>query len=532
MQAQTRREFLQTLAIGAGMLALPGCITLRKKTMSADSNKLPNIVFIMADDMGYGDVGCNGSTKIPTPNIDALAEKGMQFTDAHTQSAVCTPTRYGVMTGRYCWRTRLKASVATHWDTPLIEPERMTVASLLKKYGYATGCFGKWHLGLGWQPKKPGDDISGWSENGEKIDFTKPFTGGPLELGFDEYFGISSSINMLPYAFLDGDRTVGIPSVPKEPAYDTDSPDGLTVPGWKTEDAGPAITERAVQFIRNHHAQNLDKPFFLYFPTATPHRPCVPPDFAKGKSQAGARGDMVWEFDWAIGQVMDTLDELGLRDNTLVIVTSDNGGHAGDPLKVAEWLEKDTGKQVELKHPKGPGSDIWVTYGHDTNGRYLGYKSQIWDGGHRVPFIASWPGKIPAGTVSDELVCLTDFIATVAAIVGEELPENAAEDSYNILPALLGQQYDSPIREALVHHSSRGGFAIRQGKWKLIFCKGHAGWYGYKEGWLTPETQKTEGQLYDMESDPGEMNNVYEEHPEIVSRLTELLDKYKREGRS
>ena len=524
-----RREFLQSLAAGAAVLALPGCVTTG--TIMSDTKKtLPNIVFIMADDMGFGDAGCNGSTKIPTPNIDKLAEQGIRFTDAHTPSAVCTPTRYGVMTGRYCWRTRLKQSVGTHWEKPLIEPERMTVASMLKKHGYATGCFGKWHLGLGWQTKKPGDDISGWGENGEKIDFSKPFTGGPLTLGFDEYFGIANSVNMLPYAFLDGDRTVGIPSEPKDPAYDTDSPDGLTVPGWKTEDVGPAITDRAVQFIRKHHQAHPDQPFFLYLPSAAPHRPCVPPDFARGKSEAGARGDMVWEFDWSVGRVIDTLDQLGLTENTLVIVTSDNGGHAGDPLTVAEWRKQSTDERVALKNPNG--EDIWVTYGHDTNGRYLGYKSQIWDGGHRVPFVARWLGRITPGTVSDELVCLTDFIATVAAIVGEDMPKTVGEDSYNILPALLGRQSESPIREAIVHHSSRGGFAIRQGKWKLVLCKGHAGWYGYKDGWLTPETQMTEGQLYDMEADPEETHNVYEKHPEIVERLTALLEKYKREGRS
>ncbi len=484
----------------------------------------------MADDMGYGDVGCYGATKIPTPNIDRLATQGVRFTEAHTPSAVCTPTRYGLLTGRYCWRTRLKMSVATHWEKPLIEPERLTVASLLKQHGYATGCFGKWHLGLGWRPREEGTDLSGWEENGDNVDFSKPYTGGPLELGFDTFFGISSSINMLPYCYLEGDRTVGIPSVPKEPAYDTDSPSGLTVPGWKTEDVGPEITKHAVEFLRRRHKENPDQPFFLYLPSQAPHRPCVPPEFAKGKSQAGARGDMVCEFDWAVGEVMNTLDELDFADNTLIIVTSDNGGHAGDPLPVAKRAGLPTDETVTL-HNADDGMNTWVSYGHNTNGDYLGYKSHIWDGGHRVPFVVRWPGKIPPGSVSNDILCLTDFIATCAAILDVKLPLNAGEDSYNLLPALLGATHEQN-RQTLVYHTANGAFGIRENSWKLCLCKGHEGWYGYKDGWLTPQTQETEGQLYNIALDPGETNNLYAQHPEIVERLTKLLDSYNTNGRS
>jgi arylsulfatase A len=527
----TRRAFLKVIGLGAASSVLPGCASLASHSVSKEVSGKPNIVFIMADDMGYGDVGCNGSTKIPTPNIDRLASLGIRFTDAHTPSAVCTPTRYGVLTGRYCWRTRLKSSVATHWEKPLIEPERMTLASMLKSQGYATGCFGKWHLGLGWQPKTPGDNLGGWGGNGDKIDFTQPFTGGPLELGFDQFFGIGSSNNMFPYCFLEKDRTVGIPSLPKDPHYDTEGARGLMTPGFKSEEIGPRIAEKAVEFIESHHRENPKQPFFLYLPASAPHRPCVPPAFAKGKSQAGNRGDMVYEFDWTVGQVMKTLDQLGLTDNTLIIVTSDNGAHAGDLERFARPGVYNADEKLQVVNEKGRGP-TWITYGHLSNGEYLGYKSQIWDGGHRVPFIAKWPGHIRPATTSDELICLTDILATCASVVGERLPEEAGEDSYNILPALLGKKRSGPIREAIVHHSSGGKFSIRQGDWKLVLCKGHGGWYNYKKEWLTPWGQETEGQLYNMKEDRSESVNLYEKHPEVVERLTKLLEKYQSEPRS
>jgi arylsulfatase A-like enzyme len=453
----------------------------------------PNIVFILADDLGYGDLGCyNRESKIPTPNCDRLASEGIRFTDAHSPSAVCTPTRYGVLTGRYSWRTTLKRGVLQGYDPLLIEPGRMTVASLLKQQGYATAAFGKWHLGLG--DKKP-------------TDYDRAFAAGPNTVGFDYFFGIPSSLDFPPYVFVENDSAVERPTATiasskmrREGGGGFWRAGGIA-PSFQHEDVLPAITDKAVEFIRT---QSSGKPFFVYFPLSAPHTPWMPTAEFRGKSKAGYYGDFVAQIDATIGRVLSALDERSLTDRTLVIVTSDNGAH---------WLASDI-KQ----------------FGHRANGALRGQKADLWEGGHRVPFIARWPGRIKPGTTSDETICLTDLLRTVAAIADVSLPANAGEDSCNLLPALLGTAASQPIREATVHQSGDGTLAIRQGPWKLCTALGSHGFTEPRS--LKPKPGEPEGQLYNLADDPAEQTNLWSERPEVVARLTALLEQYQAAGRS
>ncbi|MBN1247079.1 MAG: arylsulfatase [Anaerolineae bacterium] len=464
----------------------------------------PNIIFIMADDMGYGDVGAfNPDSRILTPNMDRLAAEGMVFTDAHSASSVCTPSRYGVLTGRYCWRTRLKSGVNGGYSLPLIDPSRLTVASLLKRHGYATAAVGKWHVGLEWQAEDGSDfDRESWEDTGA-VDYSKPIIGGPLSLGFDTFFGIAGSLDMPPYCFIEDDHVVGIPSVEKSP-YNPQQRRGPMTPGWRDEDCDPTFLRKAVSFIERSVAEDAQRPFFLYLTPAAPHRPCMPPDFAKGKSQAGPRGDAVWLVDWMVGEVMKTLERLGQVENTLVIVTSDNGARPCD----VDGLMHD----------------------HKSCGDLRGYKGDIWEGGHREPFIVRWPAVVEAGSVCDATVCLGDFLATCAEIVGETLPPNAAEDSFSLVP-LLAEGEAVFEHGAVVHHSLAGMFSVRQGRWKLIMGLGSGGFSEPRFGYSAmPDAPK--GQLYDMVDDWREQHNLWNERPEIVARLKQLIVDYRESGRS
>jgi arylsulfatase A len=495
-----RRDFIKAMGLGIASLTLPGCGGASKLSMGKPNVKKPNIIFIMADDMGYGDLGCyNKKSKIPTPNMDALAADGIRFTDAHSPSAVCTPTRYGVLTGRYCWRSSLKQGVLGGYSAALIESGRMTVASLLKQHGYATACIGKWHLGLG---------------SDKKTDFSKPLVPGPNDLGFDYFYGIPASLDMPPYCYVENDHVVDEPTLTIEAGKSNEDGwwrQGAISPGFKHVEVLPHLTKKAVEHIGDHAGKSPNKPLFLYFPLPAPHCPIAPSDFVKGRSRAGGYGDYVVEVDWTVGQVVRALERNGLADNTLIIVTSDNGSPARTKIDHATY-------------------SVIKIYGHYPNGELRGIKADIWDGGHREPFIACWPGKIPAGAACDELICLTDLLATSAAIVGAELPDNAGEDSYNILPALLGKKRAEPIREAVVHHSSRGMFAIRQGKWKLVLGLGSGGFSVPMS--IKPKHGEPEGQLYNLEEDLAESRNLWSEKPEIVERLTNLLEKYKQQGYS
>jgi arylsulfatase A-like enzyme len=473
------------------------------------NEKNPNIVLILADDMGYGDAGSyNPDSKIPTPNIDNLASEGIRFTDAHTPASVCTPTRYGLLTGRYCWRTRLKKWVILGYDeTPLIEQGRETLGSLLKKSGYETACIGKWHVGLNWEAKGDyvfQDDSNKWQnysgvfrENEENVDFTEPVSGGPNDMGFDYSFitaGCSTSDN--PYCFIENQKTVGIPSVliPEKwiglPGVVT----ALMVPDWSMEEVDPIFTGKALNFIDQHMVQSPDKPFFLYLALSSPHIPWLPPDFTKGESEEGARGDLIMVVDWAVGEINKTLVKHGIAENTMLIFTSDNGPRKG-------------------------------SNGHLSAGPFRGYKGNIWEGGHRVPFIVRWPGHIEPGSVSDKTISLTDMLASFADLTGKTLGTDAGEDSYNVMPAILGQA-NNDKEEVRVFHSASGVFAVRKGKWKLI--EGTKG-SGSGNINLTPDSLINVGQLYNLETDPYEQNDLYDQEKEIVKELQIILQNIKKD---
>jgi arylsulfatase A-like enzyme len=453
----------------------------------------PNVIFLLADDLGWGDLrSYNAASKIPTPHCDRLASGGIRFTDAHSPAAVCTPTRYGILTGRYCWRTSLKSGVLQGYDPLMVEPGRLTVASFLNGQGYNTAAVGKWHLGLG--DTKP-------------TDYNRPFAAGPHTVGFDYFFGIPSSLDFPPYVFVANDRAVEQPTATVAASEMRRKGGGgfwragAIAPSFKHEDVLPAITEKAVEFVGR---QTKDKPFFLYFALSSPHTPWMPTAGFRAKSQAGYYGDFVVQTDAAIGRVLEALAQRELVDNTLVVVTSDNGAH---------WL----------------ASDI-EQFGHRSNANWRGQKADLWEGGHRVPFIARWPGKIKSGTTSDETICLTDLLRTLAAILDASLPRDAAADSYNILPALLGHKNAQPIREATVHQSGDGTLAIRQGPWKLCFALGSHGFSEPRS--VQPKPGEPLGQLYNLADDPAEAKNLWATEPTIVARLTALMERYKKEGRS
>jgi arylsulfatase A-like enzyme len=505
-----RRRFLQALA-GAALGA-----TAR-----------PNIVFILADDLGYGDLSCyNAQSKIPTPHLDALARGGLRFTNAHTPSAVCTPSRYGLLTGRYAWRTRLTQGVLDGFDPPLIEKNRMTVASMLRQQGYATACVGKWHLGMQWTrqdgtpvPFRP--SFEGGFRDGRDVDYTKPISGGPTSTGFDYYFGISASLDMSPYCFMENDRTVGLPGVRSERDVSLfmNQVAGVKTGGFDLHTVLPECGRKARAFLEK---QTAAKPFFLYMPLSAPHLPIVPNREFEGRSKAGLYGDLVVEMDAVAGSVLDTLKSKGLDRNTLVFFSSDNGGL---------WHWWDFVEADDVAHGRiTPRGQYVKDHGHQGNGILRGTKADIWDGGHRVPLIAAWPGHIPAGRVSDKLVCLIDFMATSAEVCGVPLPQDAAEDSFSMLPVLLRPEDAKPVRRDIIYHSSRGEFSIQEGDWKLILTRGSGGFSSPVR--LEPKQGEARGQLFNMSKDPQETRNVYLEHPDVVARLAGLLQKYRQAGRT
>jgi arylsulfatase A-like enzyme len=473
---------------------------------SASASEKPNIVYILADDLGYGDLGCyNRSSKIPTPNLDRLATQGMRFTDAHAPSSVCSPTRYALLTGRYAWRSRLQRGVLVPYDPPLIDARRLTVPALLKQHGYATACIGKWHLGWDWP--KPGPD--------GKRDFTQPALNGPTTRGFDSYFGTDLP-NYPPYCFVDNDHTVGIPSIPITVGRDGFNRPGVMVPGWKLVDILPELQKRTIAKVEE--LARGGKPFFLYLPLTSPHYPVVPtPDF-KGKSGAGEYGDFVAQTDAFVGKVLEALDQSGAVANTLVIFTSDNGPEVSNEVKPGVY-------------------DRIKQYGHASIGELRGAKRDGWEGGHRVPFLARWQGHIKPDTVSDNLICHTDLMATVGAILGAQLPPEAGVDSINMLPLLLDEKPGQPIRDAVVHHMGSGKFAIRKGEWVLILAPsgddngklGEPAWFREQRGY---RPHNSPGELFNLKENRAEANNQYATHPEKVKELTELLARYVAEGRS
>jgi len=523
MQELTRRGFLGKAGMtAAGLLGASG-FSGAGDSVTAPKGA-PNIVLIYADDLGYGDVGCYGATKIKTPNIDRLARQGRMFTDAHSASAVCTPSRYGLLTGQFAWRRTPPIWVPIfHRNGLIIDTRRTTIASMLKARGYTTACVGKWHLGFG--AKTPN-----W--NGQ----LKP---GPLEVGFDHYYGVPVVNSHPPFVYVEDHRVVGLdptdPIVNRgkiKPETMHSKPYPEKMPGgvgggksahalYKDEEVCTTLTGKAVEWIR----RKKDERFFLYFATTNIHHPFTPHPRFQGTSGCGLYGDFVHELDWAVGEILKTLDELKLADDTLVIFTSDNGGMLN-----------------------GGGHKAWEA-GHRLNGELLGFKFDAYEGGHRVPFIARWPGKVKAGTRSSQLVSSVDMLATLGAVAGYTLKGEEGPDSFNVLPALIGEPRQS-IRDHLLQASRQAThLGLRMGKWVYIPARGPGGFGGGKNDAMKniafskrPNSDMTaggkvkagaaKGQLYDLEADAGQTTNVHARHPEVVAKMKALLVKYRSAGRS
>lgn len=479
------------LSLGS-MAVLSGC------AQQPQEQKKPNIVFIFADDMGYGDVSAfNENSKIQTTNIDRIANEGVAFTDAHSSSSVSTPSRYSLLTGRYNWRSDLKSGVLMGYNKALIAPDRRTIASVLRDQGYQTACIGKWHLGWDWNNIEAGKD---------SVDFSKPITNGPTTRGFDYFYGIIASLDMAPYVYVENDMPTALPD--RETVNDGMKywRKGPTASDFDHEQTLPNFINRAVDYI--HDKSKDDKPFYLYLPLPAPHTPILPIKEYQGKSGLNPYGDFVLMVDDMVGKVMNALKEAGVDDNTILVFSTDNG--CSPQAKFDELQEK----------------------GHYPSYIYRGHKADLFDGGHRIPCAVRWPAKIKPHTVN-QTVCLTDFFATFATIADYQLKDSEGEDSYNILPLLLNEKEGDVIREATVHHSINGDFTIRKGKWKLLLSPSSGGWSFPKPG-TDDEVIETLPliQLYNMKTDPAEKNNVYAEHPEVVKELKDLMIKYVKEGRS
>jgi len=480
----------------------------------------PNIVFILADDLGYGDVGCyNDRSKVPTPNLDKLASQGMRFTDAHSPSTVCTPTRYSLLTGRMAFRTGMRGVFTGVGGPCMIEEGRLTLPQMLRNKGYATAMFGKWHVGMTFFNKE-GQPLN---ENGldavKQIDYSRPIPDAPTHRGFDQFFGtVCCPTTDWLYAYVDGDRIPVPPThivdrgpLPKHP-YSRDNRPGMIAPDFDLEEVDLVFLEKSREFLRQHAKEKPDQPFFLFHSAQAVHLPSFPADEFKGKTKAGPHGDFIFELDYVVGELMKTFDELGLSDNTLVMFSSDNGPEVTSVINMR------------------------ADHDHDGARPWRGMKRDQWEGGHRVPLIARWPGQIVPGSKSDQTICLTDVMATCAAIVGAKLPDNAAEDSYDVLPVLLGKQGDKPIREYTLHQTISLALAIRSGSWKYLDHKGSGGNSYEREAlrqFALPDADPDAlGQLYNIAHDPGETKNLYSKHPTIVQDLKTQLNEYKSRNRS
>ncbi|MCT4590135.1 MAG: arylsulfatase [Carboxylicivirga sp.] len=476
-------------------LAFVACISAKEES------KKPNIIYILADDLGYGDVSClNKDSKIQTPSLDALAGQSVVFTDAHTNAAVCTPTRYGILTGRYNWRSTLKRGALTGFQKGIILPERSTVADLLKKQDYQTACIGKWHLGWEWNNVEAGDD---------KVDYSKPIGNGPNSCGFDYFYGFCGSLDMPPYVWVENDRPTMVPTKEitghRKVKYGWWR-DGICSDDFKHEEVLTEMTQRATKYIAEK--ANDEKPFFLYFPLSAPHTPILPTDEFKGKSGLDSPyADFVLMVDWVVGQVTQTLKEKGIEDNTMIVFTSDNG----------------CSPEANYKH--------LAEKGHDPSYVFRGHKADVFEGGHRVPFFVSWPAKVKSGTSAD-MTCTTDFYATLADLFQIKLDDTEGEDSYSMMHS-LGLESTYPKRESMVMHSGNGEFAYRKGDWKACFCPGSGGWsfpHPSQDKELIATLPKV--QLYNLKSDIAEESNLQDKHSEMVEEFRAELKTIILEGRS
>ncbi len=474
-----------------------------------DSQKVrPNIIYILADDLGYGDLSVhNRESAVQTPHMDRLAIEGMSFSDAHSASAVCTPTRYGILTGEYCWRTSLKSGVLWGYSPPLISPSQVTVASFLKSNGYRTGVVGKWHLGLGWQLKDEARPIEQYDwhylfdqELGSNVDYTKPVAGGPNQLGFEYSYIFPASLDMPPYLYLENGIAADQPT-----DYTTgksEQEDGRGVfwragevsPGFQFDGVLSEIITKGAEFIKKQETDQ--RPFFLYLPLTAPHTPWLPTGETVGTTNAGKYTDFVKLVDNQIGILLKLLDEMGLTNNTLVVLSSDNGAH---------WTVKDKG-----------------LFAHRPNYIYRGQKADIYEGGHRIPYVVRWPEHVPEGSQSDQLLSTTDFMATMAGVIGKKVPEGAAPDSYDMSEVILGKESTKPARMQMIQHSLSGLFAIRQGKWKYTPVLGSGGFSDPVS--IDPQAGGPNGALYDLSIDIAETQNLISEYPEQARLLHQKLE--------
>ncbi len=497
-------------------IILPGC---KQKQIASK----PNIIFILADDLGYGDLSCYGATKVTTPNIDRLADEGKRFTNAYSPHSVCTPTRYALMCGRYAWRTWNGHETVWSTDPLLIDTARTTLPKVFKNAGYKTALIGKWHLGFGLPGLPNWDDVRG-------TDYTKPLKPGPLEVGFDYFYGIPH-VGQRPHVFIENHQVVGLEaedsmSISLDPKWKNRNSylERIGVPRhefenyesarYEHEDLAVHLTGKAVDYIKDQ----AKEPFFLYFAHRNVHGPLRPNSRFAGKNKIGVYGDFISELDWSVGELLNALDQTGLTKNTIVFFSSDNGG------------------------VKGYGDSEWIDYnGHKPNGPFFGQKTEAYEGGVHVPLLVRWPGTIMPGSVCNALVALTDMLATMAEFTGQQLEWNAGEDSFSFLQELTERESSQPKRESVIVDATSGLFGIRKGPWKLI-----AGQHGGGVNWdenrymrLLPHKWDYEkdadfppGQLYQLEEDPGERDNLYYEHPEVVIELKALLREIQYGGRS
>ncbi len=478
----------------------------------SDSNR-PNIVVILCDDLGCGDVGAfNASSRIATPRLDQLARQGLRLTDCHSGSSVCSPTRYGILCGRYAWRTRLQQGVLGGLSPSLISPTQLTIPKMLKEQGYQTACIGKWHLGLDWELVE-GKSVNKLSIENESqnwnVHYDRPFSGGPIAAGFDEFLGISGSLDMVPYTYLRNDRVEIVPTVDKSfplmLGRKAQSRKGPAAENFEAENVLPALTQASIDFIERHQSKKTDQPFFLYLAFASPHTPIVPSPEWHEKSGINPYADFVMQQDAAVGQILDALERSNLGRNTLVVFTSDNGCSPEadfEKLKLA---------------------------GHDPSNNRRGMKSDIFEGGHLVPTIVRWPNRIQPDSVSSQTTCLTDLMATLADVVHSKLPDDAGPDSFS-WRELFDDPQSPPIRPATVHHAINGSFAIRSGPYKLIFCGDSGGWSQPRPGAKNPPINDM--QLYNLEADPAESNNLIAMEPDKVKKLSLMMESLIENGRS
>ena len=508
------RPTLEILIIGT--LLLSACSGSKPDSGSEndEQDKLPNIVIIYADDMGYGDLNCqNPNSKIPTPNLDQLASEGMRFTDAHSSSGICSPSRFALLTGTYHWRRQ--HGITQSFGKPFFKDSDVTIPQLLKTKGYRTAAIGKWHLGWDWEFKnEPSGEVMQWNRMQkyyapEDVEWNKPVSGGPLDRGFDYYFG-DGTINFPPYAWVENDRIIEAPSelmLPDSIGFETKEGNwefrpGPKVKDWNPYEVLPTLTKKTVAWI---DLQNAEQPFFLYFALPSPHAPIIPNDEFDGKSEAGGYGDFMVQTDWVAGQVLKALKEKGLEENTIIIFSADNGteGYAW------ERAEK---------------------YNHFSMGNFRGLKRDVWEGGHHIPFIVKWPGNIEAGSVSDDMVSQIDIMATLASIVGIELPDNAAPDSYDFTSIIKGEEDGSPIRETTIHNTYAHKWGIRKGDW-LYINDSTGGHRKLPESFkkITGYTDfKTEGILFNMKEDSEQRVNLYEQYPEKIFEMDSLIQVYRK----